>query len=137
MARELDPTLEQYYPIYDNPVWTRNMCRVLAGAVVHIEICQEAEVETALEHETFEGRFDVQEILNWIEENRLAYAYMAGLVETISDLGKERLLQWAVSFLDYAYQTPDIFVFTETFEQFLNYYNLTQYTDNYEIEEEE
>ena len=113
------------------------MCRVLAGAVVHIEICLEAGVETALEHETFEGRFDVEEILNWIDENRLAYAYMAGLVETISDLGKERLLQWAVSFLDYAYQTPDIFVFTETFEQFLNYYNLTQYTDDYEIEEEE
>lgn len=133
MERELEP----YARIYTNPEWVRNMCAVLAGAYAHIESCLEDNEQTALEHETFEGRFDVEEILNWESEYATAQAYLDGNIQQLSEQGKEQLLKFAVSFLDYAYQTPDIFVFTENFEQFLNYYGLTRYSDDYEIEEEE
>lgn len=124
MARLLDPELEQYAYIVDEKDNLDVMCHFLYQSWTHIKLSEAYGVESAFEHPVFKNEFDPDEVKNWEEEANIAEAYCMGYVETISDAGKNSLLRFATSFLDYFDQAPDIFAHIGIIDDFLRAYGL-------------
>ena len=109
MARELDPELEEYGYIVDDHELLGTMCHFLYQAWTHIMLAEQYGVPSAFEHPSIGGNIDVDEIKNWQPEANLAEAYCMEEIDIISDSGKNNLLRFAVSFLYYINQAPDLF----------------------------
>lgn len=124
MERLIDKELAEYAYLVDDKETLFAMCSFLYQAWTNIELSLAYDKPSVFEHPVFENRFDLEEILNWENEAKIASSYALGYVEELTELGKEQILLFAMSFLEYANQTPDIFEHIGIFDDFLRAYGL-------------
>lgn len=129
MARQLDKDLEQYAYLVDEQENLETLCHFLYQSWTHIELAQINNVPSAFEHPKIGGKIDFDDLLNWDTEAGLAKAYALGLVDSISEMGKNYLLRFAVTFLGWINQAPDMLLYIGIIDDFFRAYGIDIDTD--------